>query len=70
MEQQVLDERLLGADHVPVHIPASARKEEIREFIIFCSWVLSTHAVAGVAVPAVEDDEEAQLKELQAALAM
>lgn len=53
MEQQVLDERLLGADPVPVHIPDSARKKEIR-----------------VAVPAVEDDEEAQLKELQAALAM
>ncbi|KIM68583.1 hypothetical protein SCLCIDRAFT_1208777 [Scleroderma citrinum Foug A] len=53
MEQEVLDERLAGADHVPAHIPASARKEESR-----------------AAVPAVEDDEEAQLRELQAALAM
>lgn len=31
---------------------------------------MSAHAVAGAAVPAVEDDEEAQLRELQAALAM
>lgn len=39
MEQEVLDERLAGADHVPAHIPASARKEESRESIILCFWV-------------------------------
>ncbi|KAI0082465.1 Snf7-domain-containing protein [Panus rudis PR-1116 ss-1] len=51
LEQEELNGRLMGADHVPVHHPAGPSKVEDR------------HA-------AVEDDEEAQLKELQAALAM
>jgi charged multivesicular body protein 4 len=51
LEQDSLNERLMGADHVPIHHPAGpSRVEESRT--------------------AVEDDEEAQLKELQAALAM
>ncbi|KAF8842289.1 Snf7-domain-containing protein [Paxillus ammoniavirescens] len=50
MEQEQLDERLAGAEHVPTHIPSGAR-EAPKQI-------------------AVEDDEEAQLKELQAALAM
>ncbi|KAH7908493.1 vacuolar-sorting protein SNF7 [Hygrophoropsis aurantiaca] len=50
LEQEQLDERLAGADHVPVHIPPGA------------------HSVARPI--AVEDDEETQLRELQAALAM
>jgi len=50
MEQEQLDERLAGAEHVPAHIPSGAR-EAPKQI-------------------AVEDDEEAQLKELQAALAM
>ncbi|KAF9226490.1 Snf7-domain-containing protein [Gyrodon lividus] len=50
MEQQQLDERLAGADHVPSHIPSGVH-EAPKQI-------------------AVEDDEEAQLKELQAALAM
>ncbi|KAK0206436.1 Snf7-domain-containing protein [Desarmillaria ectypa] len=51
LEQDELNERLMGADHVPVHQPESAttRKE---------------------APVAVEDDEEAQLRQLQAELAM
>lgn len=55
LEQEELDSRLQGADHVPVHTPASP---------------------VGVAngrehAPAVadEDDEEAQLRQLQAELA-
>jgi len=53
LEQDTLNERLMGADHVPIHQPAGpSRVEESR---------LPT---------AVEDDEEAQLRELQAALAM
>jgi len=51
LEQETLDERLAGAEHVPSHIPLGARRVEERP-------------------QAVEDDEEAQLKELQAALAM
>jgi len=50
LEQAQLDERLAGAEHVPVHIPSGAR-EAPRQIV-------------------VEDDEEAQLKDLQAALAM
>jgi len=51
LEQEELDERLMGAERVPVHSPASPAKSP---------------AVA----QADEDDEERQLKELQAALAM
>jgi charged multivesicular body protein 4 len=50
LEQEQLDERLAGAEHVPVHIPSGARE-----------------APKPVAV---EDDEEAQLRELQASLAI
>ncbi|OJA17024.1 hypothetical protein AZE42_00606, partial [Rhizopogon vesiculosus] len=53
LEQETLDERLAGAEHVPLHIPAGARRVEERP-----------------QAQAVEDDEETQLKELQAALAM
>lgn len=52
LEQEHLDERLAGAEHVPVHVPAGARRVEERPR------------------PAIEDDEDAQLRELQAALAM
>ncbi|KAL6299725.1 Snf7-domain-containing protein [Sparassis latifolia] len=50
LEQDELNERLMGADHVPLHQPS--RVEEGRQPV------------------AVEDDEDAQLRELQAALAM
>ncbi|KAG9317523.1 Snf7-domain-containing protein [Chiua virens] len=50
LEQAQLDERLAGAEHVPVHIPSGAR-EPPKPIV-------------------VADDEESQLKELQAALAM
>jgi len=51
LEQDVLNERLMGADHVPVHLPA-------------------TRVPTAAPVTAEEDDEETQLRELQAALAM
>jgi len=55
LEQQELDDKLLGAENVPIHAPAGPSKvtaERERR-------------------PTVEEeDEEAQLKELQAALAM
>jgi len=53
LEQDELNERLMGADRAPIHTPAgSSRVEESRQ------------------PTAVEDNEEAQLKELQDALAM
>ncbi|KAF5363301.1 hypothetical protein D9756_000673 [Leucocoprinus leucothites] len=53
LEEEVLNERLAGANHVPVHIPPNANKApEARQPV------------------AVEDDEEAQLRELQAQLAL
>ncbi|KAI0268352.1 vacuolar-sorting protein SNF7 [Gloeopeniophorella convolvens] len=51
LEQEDLNERLMGADHVPVHAPAGASRVETR------------HQTA-------EEAEDAELKELQAALAM
>ncbi|KAI9632609.1 putative late endosome to vacuole transport-related protein [Dioszegia hungarica] len=54
LEQEELDDRLKGADHVPVHTPASPVANG-RERV---------HAQAE------EDDEEAQLRQLQAELAM
>ncbi|KAI0307245.1 vacuolar-sorting protein SNF7 [Multifurca ochricompacta] len=51
LEQESLNERLMGADRVPAHTPASLNRVETR------------HNTA-------EEDEDAELKELQAALAM
>jgi len=53
LEQEELDERLMGAERVPIHSPASPVK-----------------APATRQAAAAEDEEERQLKELQAALAM
>ncbi|KAL5527577.1 SNF7 [Sanghuangporus baumii] len=52
LEQEVLNDRLAGADRAPTTALPSAREEPVRK-----------QAIA-------EDDEDAQLKELQAALAM
>lgn len=55
-------------DHVPVHHPAGPSRIEDSELFLVIGfreyWL--THADRH----AVEDDEDAQLKELQAALAM
>jgi len=53
LEQEELDERLMGAERVPIHTPASPVK-----------------APAAKVATTEEDEEERQLKELQAALAM
>ncbi|KAI9507569.1 Snf7-domain-containing protein [Russula earlei] len=50
LEQEELNERLLGADHVPVHAPAGPSRVEARH--------------------QTEDHEDAELKALQASLAM
>ncbi|PPQ85872.1 hypothetical protein CVT26_004002 [Gymnopilus dilepis] len=55
LQQEELNTRLNEADHVPVHLPPTSRVSEDK---------------ARTPATAVEDDEEAQLKELQAALAM
>jgi len=55
LEQDELNERLNEADHVPVHQPPTAKRVE---------------EAARTTKTAVEDDEEAQLKALQAELAM
>ncbi|WVR03865.1 vacuolar-sorting protein SNF7 [Kwoniella sp. DSM 27419] len=54
LEQEQLDDRLAGADRVPSHVPASPVGQ----------------TTGRVAAPAEEDDEEAQLRQLQAELAM
>ncbi|KAF9006430.1 Snf7-domain-containing protein [Cyathus striatus] len=54
LEQEQLDARLSEADHVPVHVPPGATRAQEKQRLPV----------------ALEDDEEAQLKELQAALAM
>jgi len=52
LEQEDLNERLLGADHVPVHAPAGSSRVEVRHQTV------------------EEHDEDAELKALQASLAM
>ncbi|CAG7849392.1 Vacuolar-sorting protein SNF7 AltName: Full=Vacuolar protein-sorting-associated protein 32 [Serendipita indica DSM 11827] len=52
LEQEVLDEKLAGAAHVPVHTPAGPSRVAERPKVV------------------AEDDEEAQLRELQASLAL
>lgn len=54
LEQEVLDDRLRGAERAPVHTPATPTKER----------------APAVAARAAEDDEEEQLRALQAELAM
>ncbi|WWC68654.1 vacuolar-sorting protein SNF7 [Kwoniella pini CBS 10737] len=56
LEQEQLDDRLAGADRVPSHIPTSP--------------IGQTAGPSRVAAQAEEDDEEAQLRQLQAELAM
>lgn len=74
MEQQVLNERLAEADHVPMHLPAGSKVEDSTPSnspLILSnplSFFLTESRVP--ASTAAKDDEEAQLKELQAALAM
>ncbi|KAH0839993.1 Snf7-domain-containing protein [Lanmaoa asiatica] len=71
LEQAQLDERLAGAEHVPVHIPPGAREaRKCQRASTFMSRSFTFFITPTAKQIAVEDDEEAQLKELQAALAM
>lgn len=54
LEQEELDDRLKGADHVPLHTPASPTRVSAPQH--------------GIAIE--EDDDDAQLRQLQAELAM
>lgn len=71
LEQEELDDRLKGADHVPVHTPASpvANGRE-RQFLLSPLFRKLAADLIGVHAQAEEDDEEAQLRQLQAELAM
>jgi len=69
LEQEVLDERLMNAEHVPIHHPGPSRIEECRQpFRLTRQQHLKKLSI--IAHRTEEDEEEAQLKELQAELAM
>lgn len=71
LEQDELNERLAGADHVPIHHPAGASRQEESAYPFPACSDFGTHVfIQSEAKQVEEDDEEAQLKELQAALAM
>ena len=77
LEQEQLDERLIGADHVPLHHPGGTVRERKSSFQYHSfpkpqTYVTNDVLLWTAARPVVtaEDDEEQQLKELQAALAM
>jgi charged multivesicular body protein 4 len=73
LEQEVLDEKLAGASHVPVHTPAGPSRVA-GTFPILPHVTATQLYLCNVSTEqrqaAAEDDEEAQLRELQAALAM
>jgi charged multivesicular body protein 4 len=71
LEQETLNERLAEADHVPVHMPPVADKPLTSEFSNECMWTFEmTLNAARQPVTVAEDDEEEQLRQLQASLAM
>lgn len=58
----------MGADHVPIHNPGGPSRIEERELL---PSLISFKTTTDLSIAqAVEDDEEAQLKELQASMAM
>lgn len=69
MEQDVLNERLMSADHVPIHQPSTSRVEEGK---LKSSFGVSdaSQAMLRLANKADEDEEEMQLRQLKAELAM
>ena len=71
LEQDELNERLAGADHVPVHHPAGpSRVQESAYNCHVCGTVTDTRDMSTGRQIEEEDDEDVQLRELQAALAM
>jgi charged multivesicular body protein 4A/B len=69
LEEDVLNERLMGADHVPIHQPSASRVEECRSPLPLGMWDAS-QTTPITAKQAEEDEEDVQLKQLQAELAM
>lgn len=67
LEQEELNDRLMGADHVPIHQPAQKAAE--REYYMLVKRISSADETTARQQVA-EADEDAELRELQAALAM
>lgn len=67
LEEEALDDRLRGAENVPIHIPEGARADSgyraSTATALRADQLLEQHV-------AVEDDEEAALRQLQAEMAM
>lgn len=72
LEQDELNERLMGADHVPIHTPAGAQRAPGASPRFRLEHILADMLalLASRTAMAEEDDEEAELKALQASLAM
>lgn len=76
LEQEELNDRLIGADKVPVHSPGVAERGASPPFrfrLRFDSGLMLEVAAPASRTAAQrrqEEDEDAELKELQAALAM
>jgi charged multivesicular body protein 4 len=70
LEQVELNEQLMKADHVPVHIPPGASRVDEGESSFLYSFHILMIATATRRPEIAEDDEDAQLRQLQAELAM
>lgn len=70
LEQEELDDRLRGADHVPLHQPETSRAEDSESTSRRNHRMCILTQITGRHRAPVEDDEEAQLRQLQAELAM
>lgn len=70
LEQEALDERLTGADHVPLHKPELAACQYIHRSIYGRGILTRTFAAPSRTPVAVEDDEDEQLRKLQLEMAM
>lgn len=72
LEQDELNKRLAGADSVPLYTPGGAAAGEfyilIRHILVILTQ--AKHIVRTPSQAIEEDEEEAELRELQAALAM
>lgn len=70
LEQEELNDRLAGADKVPAHSPGPSSTLASGRVVHASSSPRTGPPVRTVAQRRQEDDEDAELKELQAALAM
>lgn len=71
LEREELDERLMGAERAPLHSPSGVTKvaERTSQLLILMCIDNENYSIARH-LNEEEDEEEAQLKELQASLAM